>query len=89
MEENAWHFSKRISIETVILMLVQTVAIVWFASKTDSRIEYLENTQISAVLMVERITKLEGQVSNLSRLVEVQSSIITRIDRKIPEEKLQ
>lgn len=84
--ENQWYLSKRISVETVVIMLVQTVALVWFASKMDSRIENLENSQISAVLMVERIAKLETQVTNLGELVKVQSSVINRIDRKLPDD---
>lgn len=84
--DNHWHVSKRISIETVVLMLVQTIAVVWFASKMDSRIEVLEDSQVSAVLMVERITKLEGKVENLGELVKVQSSVINRIDRKLPND---
>lgn len=84
--ENQWHMSKRISIETVVLMLCQTVALVWFASKMDSRIENLENAQVSAVLMVERITRLESTVDNLSALVQAQSSAINRIDRKLPNQ---
>lgn len=87
--ENNWHLSKRISVETVVIMLVQTVALVWFASKMDSRIENLENSQVSALLMVERITRLEATVTNLGELVKVQSSVITRIDRKIPEDDLK
>ena len=84
--ESQWHLSKRISVETVVIMLVQTVALVWFASKMDSRIENLENSQVSAIIMVERITKLEAKVENLGQLVQIQSSIMTRIDRKIPDD---
>lgn len=87
--ESQWHLSKRISVETVVIMLVQTVALVWFASKMDSRIENLENTQVSAILMVERITKLEAKVENLGELVKVQSSVINRIDRKLPDEEVR
>lgn len=82
--EDQWRLSKRISVETVVLMLCQTIAIVWFASKMDSRVQTLENNQVSALLMVERISKLEVQVGNLSDLVQVQSSVINRIDRKLP-----
>jgi hypothetical protein len=82
--ESQWHLSKRISIETVVIMLVQTVALVWFASKMDSRVENLENNQVTALTMVERITKLESEVENLGDLVQVQSSVINRIDRKLP-----
>jgi hypothetical protein len=84
--EGQWHLSKRISIETVVIMLVQTVALVWFASKMDSRVENLENSQVSAILMVERITKLESKVEGLGDLVKLQSQIMNRIDRKLPNE---
>lgn len=85
--DSQWHFSKRISVETVVLMLCQTIAIVWFASKMDSRVENLENSQVTALTMIERITKLEMTVQNLGDLVQVQSSVINRIDRKLPEDK--
>jgi hypothetical protein len=84
--DNQWHLSKRISVETVVIMLVQTVALVWFASKIDSRVENLENAQVSAILMVERITRIETTVQNLGDLVRVQSAVINRIDRKIPDD---
>lgn len=84
--DNQWHMSKRISVETVVLMLCQTVALVWFSSKMDSRVESLENSQVSAVLMVERITKVEAKVENLGDLVQIQSAVINRIDRKIPDD---
>jgi hypothetical protein len=87
--EGQWHLSKRISIETVVIMLIQTVALVWFASKMDSRIENLENDQVTALTMVERITKLEGKVESLGELVKIQSQIMTRIDRKLPDEDIR
>lgn len=89
LPENNWHLSKRISVETVVLMLVQTVALVWFAAKIDSRVENLEDSQVTALTMIERIAKVEMQVNNLSALVQIQSSVINRIDRKLPDEAAQ
>jgi hypothetical protein len=84
--ESQWHLSKRISVETVVIMLVQTVALVWFASKMDSRIENLEANQVTALTFVDRLAKVEAQVENLGDLVKIQSTVINRIDRKIPED---
>jgi hypothetical protein len=84
--ESQWHLSKRISVETVVIMLCQTIALVWFASKIDSRVENLENNQVTALTLVDRLSKVEAQVDNLSDLVKLQSSIINRIDRKIPDD---
>jgi hypothetical protein len=84
-----WHLSKRISVETVVLMLCQTIAVVWFASKMDSRVESLEDSQVTALAFIERITKLEMTVQNLGQLVQIQSSVINRIDRKIPNDGIQ
>ena len=82
--ESNWHLSKRISVETVVIMLVQTIALVWFASKMDSRVENLENNQVTALSMIERIVKVESEVKNLGELVKVQSSIMNRIESKLP-----
>ena len=65
--EGQWHLSKRISVETVVLMLLQTIAIVWFASKMDSRIENLEANQVTALTFVDRLAKVEAQVENLGK----------------------
>lgn len=86
-ENGSWHLSKRISIETVVLMLLQTMAVVWFASKLDNRIMNLESDQVSAIEMIERITRLESTVDNLTELVRSQTATIARIDRKIPDEE--
>lgn len=82
-EDNAWHVSKRISVETVVLMLVQILAVTWFGSKMDSRIERLEDSQVSALVMIERITRLEVTADNLTELVKSQTTAIASIDRKI------
>lgn len=48
------------------------------------RLQQLEDRQVQAIAMIERISKLESQVNNLSQLVQVQSAVINRIDRKLP-----
>ena len=45
-ESSSWHLSKSVPITLIVAIIAQTVSLVWFISKIDSRITTLENTVI-------------------------------------------
>lgn len=82
-----WRFDKRISVDAALLIL-QSIAFVWFMAKMDSRIEWTENdgkTQAAQIVamqganagVIERLARLEEQMRALN-------TIVNRIDRKLP-----
>lgn len=42
MEANGWHLKKEVPLALIASILVQTIALVWFISKLDSRVDNLE-----------------------------------------------
>lgn len=57
--------------------------------QTMLRIQMLEQNQTAVNAFLERMLKLENEVSNLSATVSAQSSVINRIDLKISNTKDQ
>lgn len=81
-DDRAWHLDKRFPVALIVTLVVtfgsQTWVASWWASKTDSRIEYLEN-QIKlqvpqSTSQGDRLTRLEVKLETaLDNLGEIKS----------------
>ena len=77
MPEEEWHLSKAIPVSIIIYLTVQTIGAVWWFSKIDSRVSYLEGQQPVQDLKIER---LENISSKIIIIEERQNSISKRLD---------
>jgi hypothetical protein len=71
--ESKWRLDKHIPVPMLLAILMQTGAIIWFASQLESRVETLEQQRIEAreqtSTLPERITKLEVQQAYANQLL--------------------
>ena len=68
-ERESWHLDKRVPISLIATLVVQTGAIVWWASRLDIRVTQLEAINIEQkVLDSSTSTKLTGVSDTLTRL---------------------
>jgi hypothetical protein len=68
-ERESWHLDKRVPISLIATLVVQTGAIVWWASRLDIRVTQLEAINIEQkVLDSSTSTKLTGVSDALTRL---------------------
>lgn len=81
-DDAAWHLDKRFPVALIVTLVVtfgtQTWVASWWASKTDSRIEYLENQakqqMPQSASQGDRLTRLEVKLETaLDNLGEIKS----------------
>jgi hypothetical protein len=76
-----WHLDKKVPLAMIGAMVIQTVAIVWFAAKLDSRVGALEESDRRAEIRFSAIS------SDRDRLVRVEEkvSLTTELLREIKQ----
>ena len=82
-----WHFDRRVPIALIAAIVLQTVAIVWWAATTDSRVANTERrverieannerAQVNDALMSQRVTRVEERLdAALAILRDIQALI--------------
>lgn len=71
-----WQIDKRIPIATILGMLFQTVAVVWWAATIDGRVTALEQRANKTDPLLERVIRMEVTISNVERtLSEVKNKL--------------
>lgn len=71
MNENQWHLDKRVPIALIVTLVLQSAAIVWWASGVEARVN--ANTR-----------ELEEQSDTRERLVRIET-ILERLERRLDE----
>jgi uncharacterized coiled-coil protein SlyX len=66
----SWHLDKRVPISLILVLLGQTVAIVWWASAVENRVAVLETTYLN---QQKDISNTEDQLQDLN-------TTLTRVD---------
>lgn len=84
---NGWVIDKRISLPTLLTLLVYLVAMVWTASKFDSRLTTVENVTSDNTKKIEQIgADYTSIMVRLATIDERQASIqvaLGRIEKKL------
>lgn len=73
MTDNDWHLDKRVPITLIVVLLVQTAGIVWFASAMNSKIEQNE----------ARVTRLEILDSSKREIIQNNTTSIAVINENL------
>ena len=80
-EDESWTFSKRISIETIVLLLIQTVVLTIYITRMDGRIERGEDTTQLILKIVETLPDTKNRVSLLEARQVDALTVIDRISK--------
>lgn len=84
-EEGARHLDKKVPIALIGSLVLQSMALVWWASKMDSRVEQLERSDTRTELLISQRMKLaderhEGLARDRDRVVRVEEQIKSMLD---------
>jgi uncharacterized coiled-coil protein SlyX len=66
----SWHLDKRVPISLILVLLGQTVAIVWWASAVENRVAVLETTYLTQ----------QSEISNTEDHLQDLNNTLTRVD---------
>ena len=77
LESARWHLDKRIPISIIAFMAIQTIALVVFLTRLDSRVDFQEK---SNVIQDARIEKIENISPRIAVMEEKLSNITIRLD---------
>jgi hypothetical protein len=68
-QDRQWHLDKRVPIALIITMILQTMAVVWWAAKADNRLDNLEKAGSLGSTQAERIVRLETKMDSVADAV--------------------
>ena len=84
--EDRWHLSKSVPVSIIIFLVMQTIGIVIWGTKLDSRVAALEGSQPLQDTRLERLEQiypkiavLDDRVTTIMRRMEVQTDKLNQI----------
>jgi len=75
---SSWHLDRRVPIALIATILLQTVAVVWWASDLSARVSHLERTQAASAPQGDRLTRVEVKVENIQSGIEEIKRLLRR-----------
>ena len=60
-----WHLDRRVPVALIVTLVIQTGAVVWWASNIDKRVEQLEDQVATRALVNERLARMEAQIGGI------------------------
>jgi hypothetical protein len=61
-DEGQWHLDRKVPLAIIVTLLLQTGAFIWWAAKTDARVDALEMNFTRISPQAERIVRLETKM---------------------------
>ena len=78
-DDRHWHLDKRVPLALILTIIIQTAALVWWASSLSERVNSLERTRDATAPQADRLTRVEVKVESIQAGVD-------RIERLIRKE---
>jgi hypothetical protein len=77
--ERSWHLDRKVPIAIIVTLLLNTGGFIWWAAKSDARIEAVEKQVAASTPHSERITRMEVKIENVERgVVRIENLIQSR-----------
>lgn len=93
-EGERWHLSKAVPVSIIMFLIVQTIGLVIWATKLDSRVATLETARIADELRIgtvemsrDKIILIEERQSNVMRQVDINAKKLDLIIEKVTQGK--
>lgn len=64
-QREPWHLDRRVPVALIVTLVIQTGAVVWWASNIDKRVEQLEDQVATRALVNERLARMEAQIGGI------------------------
>ena len=80
-----WHLDKRVPILLILTIFAQIAGFIWYASKLDSRVSYLEEQVHARSSVNERLARMEERIDGLRENTARIERLIRNMARKEPE----
>jgi hypothetical protein len=77
MNGGTWQIDKHINISVVLVLVVQTAAIVWWAANIDARVRGIEGLLLSRQPILEQALITQNNVAHITDAIE---KIIDRLE---------
>lgn len=80
-QDSHWHLDKKVPIALIIVIVVQTFGIGWWAASTDGRVSTLEKRMDAAAPQADRLTRVEVKIETIqSGIDEIKQLIRGRVN---------
>lgn len=81
-EQNDWHLDKKVPLSLIFTILLQTIAVVWFGAKMDSRVETLERSDLRHEKDIEKFSQYHEE--SRDRMSRIETGV-ARIESKLDQ----
>lgn len=84
--EGNWHLDKKVPIAMIVTIMIQSGAVLWWASSINERVKVLESANTAATatapVQADRLTRVESKVESVQRdLAEIKADVKSLIRR--------
>lgn len=77
--DSQWTLDKKIPLALLLMLAIQSGTAIWWASKTDNRLDTLEASNVAAAPQADRLTRVEEKIgfvtegiAEIKRLIQQQ-----------------
>ena len=73
---DSWHLGKEVPIATIIVLILQTAGVIWWAATTSAKVDFMKEANVAAQIVQTSIDKRQDEESSRS-----EARIIVQLDR--------
>ena len=84
-----WHVGKEIPIATIIVLVAQTVGVIWWAASTSAKVDFLKESSVAYQIVQTAVDRKQDEETNRSeaRIMAQLEKLNSKLDRLIETKK--
>ena len=88
-EQRRWHIGKEIPVATIVMLVSQTVAFVWWAASISAKVESIDKASVVQGLVQAQIDRRQDdeQLRSEGRLTQQLREISIKVDRVLEQKR--
>lgn len=86
-----WHVGKEVPVATIVVLLIQTAGVIWWAASTSAKVDYVKESQLAQQIIQNSVDRKQDDDARRAedRLITQLDKINTKIDKLIESRTLK
>lgn len=80
--DKVWHVERGIPIATLVAMVIQTGAVIWWASGIDNRVAALEKNNSNTAWQAEKIIRMDEKLNGVQSSISELKTVLQQPNRQ-------
>lgn len=75
-DNRKWHIGKEIPIATIVVLVIQTAGVIWWAASTSAKVDFMRESNLTAQIVQTAVDRKQDEESQRS-----ESRIMVQLDK--------